>query len=183
MLRLVIPVVIVLLATGGGMAAGLFLRPPPDPAHAAEGTGTAGAEAEGAKGADQGSGTGADDGEGHQDAKHQDSGETAPEYVKLNNQFVVPVVEEGRVRSLVILSLGLEVAPGTTEDVYAREPKLRDAFLQLLFDHANSGGFKGTFTDGANLILLRRSLLESAQRVLGQKVTDVLISEMARQDS
>ena len=106
-----------------------------------------------------------------------------PEYVKLNNQFVVPVLQEGRIRSLVILSLSLEVAPGTTEQVYAREPKLRDGFLRILFDHANTGGFSGTFTDGANLVMLRAALLESAQRVIGQTVTDVLISDMARQDS
>jgi hypothetical protein len=105
-----------------------------------------------------------------------------PDYVKLNNQFVVPVVEGGRVAAMVILSLSLEVAPGSSEAVYAREPKLRDVFLQVLFDHANAGGFRGTFTDGANLVLLREALQESAASVLGAMVTDVLISDIVRQD-
>jgi flagellar protein FliL len=117
---------------------------------------------------------------------HAEDGEHAenePEYVKLNNQFVVPVVENGRVVAMVILSLSLEVTPGSTEAVYAREPKLRDVFLQVLFDHANAGGFRGSFTDGANLVVLRQALLEIAQRTLGDIVTDVLIVDIARQDS
>ncbi|AWB50112.1 flagellar basal body-associated protein FliL [Gemmobacter aquarius] len=106
-----------------------------------------------------------------------------PDYVKLNNQFVVPVLEKGRVVSMVILSLSLEVVPGTSERVYEIEPKLRDAFLQVLFDHSNAGGFRGSFTDGANLVLLRKALLEAAQAILTDKVSDVLIVEIVRQDS
>jgi hypothetical protein len=105
------------------------------------------------------------------------------EFVKLNNQFVIPVVEKGRVASLVIMSLSLEVKIGVTETVFEREPKIRDVLLQILFDHANAGGFKGVFTDGANLILLRQALLEAAKTVLGSDVTDILISDLARQDS
>ena len=109
--------------------------------------------------------------------------EVPPEYVKLNNQFIVPVMAEGKVVSMVILSLNLEVATGSTEVTYQREPKLRDVFLQVLFDHANSGGFQGSFTDSANLILLRKALTEAAHSVLGNEVKDVLISDITRQDS
>ena len=104
------------------------------------------------------------------------------EFVKLNNQFVIPVVEAGRVVSLVIMSLSVEVELGSTEGVFSQEPKLRDAMLQVMFDHANAGGFSGVFTDGANLIVLRRSLTESAQKIMGDIVKDVLISDLARQD-
>lgn len=106
-----------------------------------------------------------------------------PEYVKLNNQFVVPVVEDGQVAALVVVSLSLEVTVGSTETVFAREPKLRDVFLQVLFDHANAGGFRGSFTDGSNLVVLRQALKEVAIQVLGDMVTDVLIVDIARQDS
>lgn len=109
--------------------------------------------------------------------------ETPPEFAKMNNQFVVPVLEDGRVVSMVILSLSIEIPPGAAEDVYAREPKLRDSFLQVLFDHANAGGFRGSFTDGSNMIMLRRALLESARVVLGQTARDVLITDIVRQDS
>lgn len=109
--------------------------------------------------------------------------EHQPDYVKLNNQFVVPVVEGGQVASLVILALSLEATQGASEQIYARESKLRDAFLQVLFDHANAGGFRGSFTDGSNLVMLREALLEVAQRTLGDLVTDVLIVDIMRQDS
>jgi hypothetical protein len=55
--------------------------------------------------------------------------------------------------------------------------------LQMLFDHANSGGFRGSFTDGSNLVILREALLEVAKRTLGEMVSDVLIVDIMRQDS
>ncbi len=155
MIRKLIPVILALLGLGAGLGAGLFLRPPPAEPAEAEKAAEEAAEAEA----------------------------PAPDYVKLNNQFVVPIVEGGQVASMVVLSLSLEVTAGNTETVYSREPKIRDVFLQVLFDHANTGGFRGSFTDGSNLVLLRRALKEKAVGVLGEIVTDVLITEIARQDS
>ncbi|MCL4189818.1 MAG: flagellar basal body-associated protein FliL [Rhodobacteraceae bacterium] len=110
-------------------------------------------------------------------------GEVARDYVRLNNQFVVPVVEGGQVRALVILSLTIEAVAGASEEVYLREPRLRDAFLRVLFDHANTGGFRGAFTAGGALELLRAALREAAVRVLGPIAVDVLIVDIARQDA
>lgn len=115
------------------------------------------------------------------EADVQDPAE-APEYVKLTNQFVVPILADGQVVSLVILSLSIEVAPGHGEEIYAKEPKLRDAFLQVLFDHANAGGFNDDFTKGAALAPLRQALREAAVAALGPMVTGVLISDIVRQD-
>lgn len=109
--------------------------------------------------------------------------ELQPDYVKMNNQFVIPIVENGRVGSVVILALSLEVNAGSSDAVFAKEPKLRDAFLQTLFDHANAGGFRGSFTDGANIVLLRRALLEVAQSTMPDTILDVLIADIARQDT
>jgi len=105
------------------------------------------------------------------------------DFVKLNNQFVVPVLDNGRVSALVILSLSLEVQAGGTEAVYAVEPRIRDALLQVLFDHANAGGFRGVFTDGANLVMLRKAMKETVERIMGPTVLNVLISDIARQDA
>ncbi|KAF0176106.1 MAG: hypothetical protein FD162_115 [Rhodobacteraceae bacterium] len=172
MIRKLLPVLLALVGLGIGAGAGLFLRPAPEPA------------AETAKDA-PGAADAAHAAEPADPAAHGIEGDpkVAPEYVKLSNQFVVPVLEGGQVASMVILALSLEVTHGSSEPIYAREPKLRDAFLQVLFDHANAGGFKGSFTDGANLVLLRRALLETAQSTVGAMVTDVLISDIARQDS
>lgn len=165
MLRKILPILLALIGLGGGVGAGMVLRP--DAEHAAALDGAAPKAGEHAV---------AEEGE------EAEPEEGAPEYVKMNNQFVIPVVEDSRVASMVVLSLSLEVAPGNTEMVYQREPKLRDAFLQVLFDHANVGGFSGSFTDGANLLVLRTSLKEAAALVLGPVVSDVLITDIARQD-
>jgi hypothetical protein len=180
MLRLILPLVLALGGLAAGLAAGHFLKPE---AVAAK-DGDREAEADAAAGDDDAhadAALGKDDAHGQDDAKEPDP--SANEFVKMNNQFVVPVVAGGRVDSLVILSLSLEVEPGTTDAVYAREPKLRDSFLQVLFDHANTGGFAGTYTDGTALQALRRALLEAARKVLGASVVDVLISDILRQDS
>jgi flagellar protein FliL len=168
-----IPVILALAGLGGGVGAGYFLRPIP----AAEDHTAGGGDP--AKAGEHGE-TAAEDEQGDHEGGAEDG---APEYVKMNNQFVVPVVENSRVAAMVVLSLSLEVEPGNTEAVYQREPKLRDAFLQVLFDHANTGGFSGSFTDGSNLIVLRTSLKEAAGLVLGTVVHDVLITDIARQDS
>ncbi len=105
------------------------------------------------------------------------------DFVRLNNQFIVPVVEQGRVASLVVLSLSLEIDQGNNQQVFAREPKLRDSFLQVLFDHANAGGFRGNFTESTALVSLRQALRETARQVVGPIVQDVLITDFARQDN
>ena len=115
-------------------------------------------------------------------APHGSDAEPLKDYAKLANPFIVPVLVKGRVSSLMVLSLSLEVSAGATPVVDAAEPKLRDAILQVLFDHANFGGFDGSYTDAANLVVLRATLLEAAQSVLGEKVTDVLITDIIRRN-
>ncbi|MFT4149093.1 MAG: flagellar basal body-associated FliL family protein [Paracoccaceae bacterium] len=162
MIRKLLPVVLALAGLGAGIGAGLVLRPATEAAANDEHS--------------------APEAESH-DPGPKNAGE-APEFVKMNNQFVIPVVDAGRVISLVILSLSLQVPAGDADAVYKREPKLRDALLQVMFDHANAGGFRGTFTETATMDALRRALLEAAQAVLGKAgVSDVLIVDIVRQDS
>lgn len=158
MISKILPLVLGIFGLLLGSGAGYYLRPAPDPA-------TATAIAEKA-------------------AKATETNPAlAPEYAKLSNQFIVPVMQKGKVSAMVILSLSLQVTTGTSPEVYNAEPKLRDKFLQVMFDHANSGGFNGAYTDASNLILLRSALLEAAKTVLGDKVSDVLITDIIRQDS
>lgn len=169
MLRALIPFCLFLAGMGGGIAAGLALRPDvtADPPSGDAATGGPGATADAAP-----------------PASFQDRGGpgSRQEYVRLNSQFVVPVVRRDMIGALVAMSLSLEVATGQSQLIYTKEPKLRDAFLQVLFDHANTGGFEGDFTSATNMDRLRRALTEVAQRILGDAVSGVLITEIARQD-
>ncbi|SMH42899.1 flagellar basal body-associated FliL family protein [Maritimibacter sp. HL-12] len=160
-----IPILLALIGLGAGAGAGFALRPAP-PSAAPEGdcACTCGPDAEAGS------------------VKPPEAAEVVGDFVKMNNQFVVPVVQEGAVAALVVLSLSLNVPTGGSETVYQREPKLRDIFLQVLFDHANAGGFDGSFTSGPNMERLRIALTEAARRVLEGNVFDILITDIMRQD-
>lgn len=153
MLKL-LPLLLLLVGSGVGIAAGLFMAPELAPEGAEEKV-----------------------------VPSHDEREVGPtEFVKLNNQFVVPIVQADRVAALVVLSLSLETQAGARERVFEREPKLRDMFLRVLFDHANMGGFDGSFTRPGKLDVLRQSLADVAQKELGDDVETVLITDIARQD-
>lgn len=152
-----LPLLLILVGLIGGAGAGLALRPAPEEPPP---------------------------GEDHAEAPAVDeAGAPLHDYVRLNNQFIVPVVEDDEVAALVIMSLSLEVAPGMGEIVFAREPKLRDGFLQVLFAHANAGGFRGSFTENVTLSSLRQALVETARTIVGPGVGDVLIMDLVRQDN
>lgn len=163
-MKKLLPFVLLVLGIGVGAAAGTFLgtektcEAPPcveEEAHAK----------------DDGKDAGKDGDHGHE-----------PNYLSMKNQFVVPVVRDGRVGSLVVMSLSLEAVTGTEEAIYKKEPKLRDGFLRVLFDHAHTGGFDGSFTESGQLTPLRIALLESAQSVVGKDITDILITDIVRQE-
>lgn len=171
MIKKLLPILLALIGLGAGVGGGLMLRPDPeivqiDPCGDVDANDPNHQVAEAGKDHDE----------------EAAEAESAYEYVKLNNQFVIPDLEGGRVVAMVVLSLSLEAKTGTREAIYAREPKLRDAFLQVLFDHANTGGFKGAFTDSGTMNALRHALLEVAQKTLGADIHDVLVIDIVRQD-
>ncbi len=177
-MKKLLPILLLLLGGGGGVAAGYFLRPPPaepeaEVVAACEGetcpeVPPAEAPPEGEAAAPEG------------EAAAPESG-TGPEYVALQRQMIVPIVSDDQVISLVVLSLSIEVEAGFSNDVYDREPKLRDAFLQVLFRHANTGGFSGDFTSGEKMADLRRALNSAAAQVLGPVAIQVLVTDILRQ--
>jgi len=173
-MRLIIPILLLLLGLGGGVGAGLMFRPSPEEeADVNAGTATEEAGETGADGAPESSGSGG--------FERSDSGNT--EYVRLQNQFIIPVVRDGSVRSLVVMTLTVEVGLGLGDTVFQHEPRLRDSFLRVLFAHANAGGFDGAFTEAVLIDPLRRGLKNAAASVLGEGVRDVLIVDISRQDA
>jgi len=191
-MKKLLPVILALLGLAIGTGIGIFLKPasledsrqgaePPATGEVANNNEAQGQDAEAVNADSQMTSPGqvAPMRRSEKDESSQDSGF---EYVKLNNQFVVPVVKDGLVAALVVMSLSIEVTAGEKENVFAREPKLRDAFLQVLFDHANSGGFDGVFTTGEKMNDLRGSLFQAAEKILGPTATDVLVIGLARQD-
>ncbi len=156
-MKLILPLIGLLLGAGAGAGAGLFLTETPT----------------------------ATDGDEPIAEAMEDAAKDTPselEIVTLNNQFVIPVVEDDQVGSMAVLSIGMEVEFGLGDQILTREAKMRDIFLQVLFEHANMGGFNGAFTNGRNLSLLRNALLETAVREIGDGVKAILITDLARRD-
>lgn len=180
-MRFLLPLILALTGAGAGLAAGHFLKPEPV-AHDGDAAGSEAAHSESAEHADD-STHGKDHGEATTARPAEDHSSSDSDFVKLNNQFIIPILQGGRMKSMVVLSLTLETVAGTKEEIFAREPKIRDAFLQVLFDYANAGGFDGTFTAARALDHLRVALREEATRILGATVLDVLVTDIARQDS
>lgn len=152
-MRWLLPLVLAVLGLAAGLGAGLYLRPPPDEAPTAE-------------------------------VQPRDA-PPAPgsEVLRLPGQFLIPVIGEGRVRAIVTLSLALDLRPGHGILLARDEPRLRAGFLQILFDHANLGGFDGQYTSGEHLLALRRRLLEAARHDFGEVVQDVLIVDLVHQEN
>ncbi len=173
MITKLLPVLLAVIGIAGGAGAGYVLRPAPAPeagATAADGH-ASGKPPASAHGGARG------DGHGSTAAPGEES-----EFVKLDHQFVVPVLSNGRVISMVAMSLTLDLEPGIRNAVIARQPLLRDRFLRVLMDHANTGGFDGTFTSNGALGALKSALIDAGNTAIGSGVKDVLILDVARQE-
>jgi flagellar basal body-associated protein FliL len=175
MMKIVIPVLLALVGFVGGAGAAWFLKPPPEPEEEV----CLNEEGEEVSGE-------ACPKEGEEDAHAEEAAdeheEAKSEFVPLERQFIVPVVSEDRVSSMMVLTLSLEVEPGTVESVFQREPKLRDALLRALFEHAYTGGFTGDFTAEHVMRELRGNLLKAARAVVGPNVKDVLVADIIKQE-
>ena len=166
-MKKILPFLMMLIGTGVGGAAGMYLRPEPDLIEDSEIPPETSEEV-------------------LEEATNKDSDGLpidGKEYIKLSNQFVVPIVETDRISSMVVMTLSVEATEGEGQAVYDIEPKIRDVFLRVLFDHAAIGGFRGAFLNNENLDAVRNNLRDAARKNFGEDlISDVLIFEIARQD-
>lgn len=178
-MKLLPPVLLAVIGLVGGAAAGWFLKPapPPEPEVCLDANGAELPPEDCPK-------PEAADEEALGEPTPEAEGDPADksEFVKLERQFIVPVMADQKVAAMAVVGLSVEVAPGHVEDVLSREPRVRDALLRVLFDHAYSGGFDGDFTAEYVLRDLRRNLLAATRKVAGPSVRDVLVEEIMRQD-
>lgn len=170
-----LPVLLILIGVIAGGAAGFVVRPAPSEAVSEP----EGEETKDATGDKEKTSKTAKASKTKEAAKEADS---KLSFIKINNQFVVPIIKDDTVTAMVVLSISLETSDSETERIYNVEPKLRDVFLQVLFDHAYSGGFNGAFTVSPNMDVLRRDLLVSAQKIVGPAIHSILITDLVRQD-
>lgn len=175
MIRKLIPIALPVLALVGGAFGGDMLRAPADPAKTHAG------DAHDAPATDDhatddhakaSSGHGGDDGHG---------GTEADGWFTFPTQFFVPLVRQGDMGDLMIITLTLQTDGASIEPMRKKEHALRDALLRQLLIHANTGGFDGNFTADRNLAGLRLDLQKAAAGVTDLPIKAVLIEDIARQ--
>ena len=169
-IRKLIPLALPVLALVGGAFGGDMLRgPAPVEEGGQEGTAAPDHDTAGGHGAadDHGEGSGLANGEAG--------------WFTFPTQFFVPLVRQGDMRDIMILTLTLQTDAASAPALSRKEHALRDALLRALMIHANTGGFDGNYTADRNLALLRESLLKAGQTVTDLPLTAVLIEDIARQ--
>jgi flagellar protein FliL len=196
----IIAIILQVVAVAGGVALGLSLRSPSAEVLDAEDSGSH--EAEAADSDTHGATEEVEEpkkekkkkkkkkkkesGSGHEKPKsgHDGGGasDSGSSYMKFSRQFIVPVIRQNGVSSLVALDINLELSASADENVYLQEPKLRDAILSSLLRLSSEGAFNEQLLQPDNMEEIRTNLFASAQSILGEDVSGVLILNMARQD-
>jgi flagellar protein FliL len=103
-------------------------------------------------------------------------------FIDMERKFVVPLVRDNRVRSLVVVDLRLEVRQGAEDRARELKPKVRDLFLDTLYAMAVAGSFDGDLYSNNVQGEMRARLLEAARHVLQDDARGILIGELLRQD-
>ncbi len=170
MLQKLLPVIIIVVAGAAGGGGGFFAK-----------TMMSG-KASNAESSAHGE---ADDGHGEKKAKkggHGGEDASSSTYMKFSRQFVVPVVHNGRPKSMVILDINIEVDSGESEGVYALEPRLRDAFLARLMALSGEGMLPQMLEDMDKLEYTKMALLDESRKIMGDAALDVLILDLGIQN-
>jgi flagellar basal body-associated protein FliL len=92
------------------------------------------------------------------------------------------MIEDDRVQSLVILNLNLEVDTSISQELFSKEPVLRDNIMTTLVKLSSGGRTLNSITDVDNYETLRAMILTNLQNEIPNGIHNVLILDMARQD-
>jgi hypothetical protein len=184
-MKKLIPLLIALLGLGTGVGAGMALKPALAPDSSASACATASGEAPHGDAEGGAAPCAAPDPFAPDTVAEVGEAPAEVSYVPIEKPFVVPIFAGERTVAMVVLSLSVATEGGKgASAVEALEPRLRDSFLKVMFRHANSGGFDGSYTAGRKIEDLKSALLGAAREVVHDApVDEVLITEIARQDS
>lgn len=169
-MKLIITSIVAAIFIGLGSFAGVMLKPanekPAPAADAGEGDEKKAEPAKEKKPAKK------DDGYGG-------SGDVA--FFKFSREFVVPIMREGQVKSLVILHITLESDTSVSDKLFTEEPKVRDNIMTTLIGLSNDGRTLEEPTDVNNYETIRAMVLMNLQDAVSDKIKNVLIVDLAKQ--
>jgi len=118
--------------------------------------------------------------------KDSHGGETADAsgviYYKFSREFVVPIIRDSRVTSLVIMNLNLEADASISQKLFEMEPKLRDNIMTTLITLSNDGTTLESMTSVENYESIRSMIMMNLQSVVSTGIHNVLIVDLAKQE-
>lgn len=118
---------------------------------------------------------------GHGDNKGKASGGEA-NYFRFSREFVVPLMRNERVASLIILNISLETDNSVTDKMFLMEPKLRDNIMTTLVHLSNDGSTLSALTSVDNYERVRAMILNNLENVVPSGIQNVLILDAGKQD-
>ena len=173
-MKLIITSLVAIIFIAAGSFAGIVLKTPSN----------ASASATDDHGDDHGGDHGDDHGKKKKDSHGDDHGKSSGDsaYYKFSREFVVPIMRGGQVKSLVILHISLETDSATTEKLFSEEPKLRDNIMTTLIGLSNDGRTLERPTEVSNYETIRAMVLMNLKDAISDKIQNVLIVDVAKQD-
>lgn len=129
-----------------------------------------------------------DDGHGKAD-KHGDNGhgkeaksDGSTSFFNFSREFVVPLLSDGQVDSLVIINISLEVSSGISSKMFSMEPKVRDNIMTTLVALSSDDETFRQLTTVRNYENIRSLVLANLREEISRDIQSVLIMDIARQD-
>lgn len=183
MLNKIIPAVVVIVgAIAGGFGAQMLSGSP------AEATADA-SEVEGDSKDEKAKDDYGGDKDKKKDAKAGDYGDQkggdyggATTYFKFSREFVVPLMRDDKVKSLVILNINIEVDANATAGLFAQEPKLRDNIMMSLIELSHDGVTLDNITDVESFETIRSVLVKNLKKIAPEGIKNVLILDVGKQE-
>ena len=120
--------------------------------------------------------------EGHGSDSYGSTGTGDIVYYKFSREFVVPILRNERVQSLVILNINLEANSDISQELYSMEPKIRDNIMTTLIELSNDGVTFESITDVDSYESIRAMIMKNLNNVIPSGINNVLILDVARQD-
>lgn len=103
-------------------------------------------------------------------------------YFKFSREFVVPIMRDGEVKSLVILNMQIEADPSVSDVLFRTEPKLRDNIMTTLISLSHETSSLQNFAEVSNFETIRALVLQNLKEVVPEGLSNVLIVDIGRQD-
>jgi flagellar basal body-associated protein FliL len=119
---------------------------------------------------------------GHGGGGHGDGATGDVVYFKFTREFIVPIMHDRKVESLVILNINLEADSSVSQKLFSMEPKIRDNIMTTLIELSNDDRTFDNITDVESYETIRAMVLMNLQKAVPAGIQNVLIVDIAQQD-